>query len=226
MGVTPRRPAFRRPDNIYQKNFSRPVTLPEFAGTPFNQPATPTPVADFYPSDDALMAQVQANDLDQLAVLFDRYHRPIFNYLLRRTNNDRETAEDLTQTVFERLLKYRASYQPNQQFRAWIYQLARNAHADHWQRQQHLHTCEVLEAEQLGRFSAPAFAAMHAAEHDQQLHEALALLPDAQRDILVLHRLQGFSYEEIGAQLACTAGAARVKAHRALQALRAVFFAS
>ncbi|RTQ45290.1 RNA polymerase sigma factor [Hymenobacter gummosus] len=183
-------------------------------------------MADHYPSDDVLMARVQANDLDQLAVLFDRYHRPIFNYLLRRTNNDRETAEDLTQTVFERLLKYRTSYQPSQQFRAWIYQLARNAHADHWQRQQQLRTTDVLDSEQRGQLGASAFAAQDAAEHSQHLYEALALLPDAQRDILVLNRIQGFSYEEIGEQLACSAGAARVKAHRALQALRAIFFAS
>jgi RNA polymerase sigma-70 factor (ECF subfamily) len=159
-------------------------------------------------------------------VLFDRYHQPIFNYLLRRTNNDWETAEDLTQTVFERLLKYRASYQPSQQFRAWIYQLARNAHADHWQRQQRLRTSDVLEAEQHGSLGPTAFAVMGATERSQNLYEALALLPDAQRDILVLNRIQGFSYEEIGQQLACSAGAAKVKAHRALQALRAIYFAS
>ncbi len=172
------------------------------------------------------MAQIQANDLDQLTVLFDRYHLPIFNYLLRRTNNDRETAEDLTQTVFERLLKYRTSYQPGPSFRAWIYQLARNAHADYWQRQQHMHTSDVLQVERQGGFGSSAFDAMITTERDQNLHEALALLPEAQRDILVLHRFQGFSYEEIGQQLACSAGAAKVKAHRALQALRTIYFAS
>lgn len=172
------------------------------------------------------MSQVQANDLDQLTVLFDRYQLPIFNYLLRRTSNDRETAEDLTQVVFERLLKYRASYQAPQPFRAWIYQLARNVHTDHWQRQRQMPACDVLEVEQQGGFGSSALAAMKTTEHEQNLHEALALLPEAQRDILVLHRFQGFSYEEIGQQLACSAGAAKVKSHRALQALRILYFAS
>lgn len=189
-------------------------------------PQTLFPVADQYPSDDVLMAQVQANDLDQLAVLFDRYHLPVFNYLLHRTNNERETAEDLTQTVFERLLKYRTSYQAGQPFRAWIYQLARNVHTDHWQRQQQMRTCNVQEVEQQGGLGATALATMSTTEGEQHLHEALALLPEAQRDILVLHRFQGFSYEEIGQQLACSAGAAKVKAHRALQALRLIYFAS
>ena len=68
-------------------------------------------------SDEVLMAAVRADNLDQLVPLFERYHGPLFNYLTRLTN-DRETSEDLTQTVFERILKYRASYQPTQPFRA------------------------------------------------------------------------------------------------------------
>ena len=53
----------------------------------------------------------------------------------------------------------------------------------------------------------------------------MALLPTPQREILVLNRFQGFGYEEIGKLLGCTAEAARVKAHRALQALRKIYFA-
>ncbi|MFC7670278.1 RNA polymerase sigma factor [Hymenobacter humi] len=86
-------------------------------------------------SDEELMAAVKADDLDQLVPLFERYHGPLFNYLTRLTN-DRETSEDLTQTVFERILKYRSSYQPTQPFKAWVYQMARNVHADYWQRRE------------------------------------------------------------------------------------------
>ena len=44
--------------------------------------------------------------------------------------------------MFERILKYRSSYQPTQPFRAWVYQMARNVHADHWQRQQKLRAAD------------------------------------------------------------------------------------
>ena len=67
---------------------------------------------------------------------------------------------------------------------------------------------------------------MRTAGHADDLHEALALLPTSQREILVLHRFQGFGYEEIGQLLGCTAENARVKAHRALQALRKIYFAN
>ncbi len=171
------------------------------------------------------MAAVRANDLDQLVPLFERYHGPLFNYLYRLTN-DRETSEDLTQTVFERLLKYRSSYQATQPFRAWVYQMARNVHADHWHRREKLRAADVEEVERAGGLRGAAFAQMHTGGHADDLREALALLPTPQREILVLNRFQGFGYEEIGKLLGCTAEAARVKAHRALQALRKIYFAT
>jgi RNA polymerase sigma factor (sigma-70 family) len=174
-------------------------------------------------SDEALMAAVRADDLDQLVPLFERYHSPLFNYLYRLTN-DRETSEDLTQTVFERLLKYRGSYQPSQPFRAWVYQLARNVHADHWHRREKLRAADVDEVERTGGLRSAAFSQLRISTHHDELHEALAQLPTNQREILVLHRFQGFAYDEIGQLLGCTAEAARVKAHRALQALRKVYF--
>ena len=176
-------------------------------------------------SDEVLMAAVRADNLDQLVPLFERYHGPLFNYLTRLTN-DRETSEDLTQTVFERILKYRASYQPTQPFRAWIYQMARNVHADHWHRQEKLRAADVDEVERTGGLRNAAFSQMRTGSQADDLHESLALLPTPQREILVLNRFQGFGYEEIGKLLGCTAEAARVKAHRALQALRKIYFAN
>jgi RNA polymerase sigma factor (sigma-70 family) len=178
-------------------------------------------------SDEELMAAVRADDLDQLVPLFERYHGPLFNYLTRLTN-DRETSEDLTQTVFERILKYRSSYQPTQPFKAWVYQMARNVHADYWQRQQKLRAADVDvdEVERTGGLRGAAFSQMRVNNCHDDLHEALDMLPVPQREILVLNRFQGFGYEEIGKLLGCTAEAARVKAHRALQALRKVYFAN
>jgi RNA polymerase sigma factor (sigma-70 family) len=172
-------------------------------------------------SDETLMAQVQAGDLDQLTGLFERYHGPLFGFLARLANGDRELAQDLTQNVFVRVLRYRASYQPGQAFRAWVYQLARHVWADHYQRQRP--TAYLEEVEKTAAHGRAAQAQRAATDQNQALHEALALLPAAQREVLVLHRFQGFDYAEIGEQLGCTAGAARVKAHRALDALRKIY---
>ena len=173
-------------------------------------------------SDETLMAQVRSDDLDQLTPLFERYHGPLFAFLYRLCN-DRETSQDLVQNVFLRILKYRASYQPGQPFRAWLYQLARHVHHDHWQKNK-VPAADLDHVERTAAHRRAALAGQAAHDHHDALQEALALLPIAQREILLLHRFQGFSYAEIGELLACSEGAARVKAHRALEALRQVYF--
>jgi len=168
------------------------------------------------------MAQVRNDDLDQLTPLFERYQAPLFNFLYRLCN-DRDTSQDLVQNVFLRILKYRASYQLGQPFRAWVYQLARHVHHDHWQKNR-VPVADLEGVERTGSHHRAALAGMAATDHHDALQEALALLPVAQREVLLLHRFQGFSYAEIGELLSCSEGAARVKAHRALDALRQVYF--
>jgi RNA polymerase sigma factor (sigma-70 family) len=172
-------------------------------------------------SDEALMERVRADELDCLTGLFERYQGPLFGFLARLANGDREVAQDLTQNVFVRVLRYRASYQPGQPFRAWVYQMARHVWADHYQRQRP--SADLEEVEKTASHGRAAQAQRANYDQQQALHEAMNLLPAAQREVLVLHRFQGFDYAEIGEQLGCTAGAARVKAHRALDALRKIY---
>src|ERR1700754_5170091 len=83
-------------------------------------------------TDEQIMEAVRNGDLQQASLLFDRYHKRIFNFLARMAM-DRELAEDLTQNVFLRLIKYRTSYREGARFQSWIYQVARNVFSDHYQ---------------------------------------------------------------------------------------------
>ena len=55
------------------------------------------------------MLQVKAGDLDKMGLLFERYHRPLFGFLFRMTGQT-EASEDMVQTVFYRMLKYRVFF--------------------------------------------------------------------------------------------------------------------
>ena len=56
------------------------------------------------------------------------------------------------------------------------------------------------------------------------MQRALSILPRDQREILVLHRFQHLRHDEIARLLNITTGAAKVRVHRALAALRDKFF--
>src|SRR5271154_1040824 len=75
------------------------------------------------------MGLVSNGEVAKMAVLFERHHRPLFRYFVSM-NRNRELSEDLVQDVFFRMLRYRASYDAQQSFTAWMYQIARNASVD------------------------------------------------------------------------------------------------
>src|SRR5437868_8169086 len=84
--------------------------------------------------DEDLMVQVREGVGEMLAVLFDRYQNPLFNFYCRLTG-DRTLSEDLVQDGFYRILKYRHTYRPGTSFRSWMYQIARNARLDNLKKQ-------------------------------------------------------------------------------------------
>ncbi len=79
------------------------------------------------------MLQVRDGAGETLGVLFDRYHAPLYNFYTKLTG-DRTLSEDLVQEVFLRILRHRKTFRTGTPFRAWIYQIARNARIDHFRK--------------------------------------------------------------------------------------------
>src|SRR5215472_6530951 len=167
--------------------------------------------------DEELMLQVRDGAGEMLGVLFDRYQAPLLNFYSKLTGN-RTLSEDLVQEVFLRILKYRQSYQPGTHFRAWIYQIARNARVDHFRK---FPPQTMLEPEML-----PPVVPRDSAQANQEvelLQRALMMLPEDKREILLLCRFQELKYEEIAELLGCELNTVRTRIHRALQELRKAF---
>jgi RNA polymerase sigma-70 factor (ECF subfamily) len=173
-------------------------------------------------NDEQLMEAVKNGDLAQASLLFDRFHKRIFNFLARMTN-DRAAAEDLTQNVFERLLKYRQSYKPELRFQTWLYQMARNAFSDYYQQQKQLAPA-TMNVEKFNEQLPDALDTLEQEENEKRLIRALAQLPDDYRELLVLTRFQHLKYEEVANYLDMTVANVKVKVHRAIGQLRENYF--
>jgi RNA polymerase sigma-70 factor (ECF subfamily) len=61
---------------------------------------------------------------------------------------------------------------------------------------------------------------MEASDGRKDLAAFLACLPELSRQVLLLHHVAGLSFREVGAVLGLSEGAAKVRAHRALEQLR------
>ena len=169
------------------------------------------------------MLAVRDGELDALGVLFERHHGPLFGFLVKLTGQ-RPAAEDITQIVFQRMLKYRHTYRDDGSFTAWMYHLARRCAADHFRK---ISSSPVPTDPQnfTERSDDRPNAGDHAAARDEHalLHVALSRLDHDAREVLLLSRFQELSFAEIANILECSVGAAKVRAHRALKELRDIF---
>lgn len=173
-------------------------------------------------TDELIMEAVKRGELQQATLLFERYNKRIFNFLARMTM-DRDLAEDLTQNVFLRIIKYRTSYRDGNKFQSWIYQVARNVFSDHYQAHRNKFS-GFVDVEKISDHMADREEGEEQDEKEKILHRSMARLSEEQRELLVLTRFQQMKYEEVAAIMDTTVANIKVKVHRAILKLREYYF--
>lgn len=170
------------------------------------------------------MLRVKTGDLSKMGLLFERYHRELFGFLYHMSNKA-DASEDMVQTVFYRMLKYRHTFTGEGAFRTWMYHLARNVLVDTvHQNKRSAHHQDVADyADRIGG-GALADEQLHKTEEVATLQDALARLTPDHREVLVMSRYQELKYEEIARILNTTEGAVKVRIHRAMNELKKIYF--
>ncbi|HLT74066.1 MAG TPA: sigma-70 family RNA polymerase sigma factor [Ohtaekwangia sp.] len=173
-------------------------------------------------TDETIMVAVKNGDLQQTSFLFERYHKRIFNFLAQ-LSNDREVAEDLTQNVFLRMIRYRNSFRDDSRFTPWIYQIARNVYADHYQMAKKTHK-ETVDFAKVSD-SIPDESDQGVNEKEELLYRSMERLSEEQRELLIMTRFQHMRYEEVAQIMNTSVSNIKVKVHRAIGKLREYYFA-
>ena len=173
-------------------------------------------------TDELIMESVKNGNLQQASVLFERYNKRIFNFLARMTM-DREVAEDLTQNVFLRMIKYKSSYKEGNRFQSWIYQVARNVFSDHYQSVKNK-KADFVDVEKMSDQMADHDESERLDEQERLLQRSMSMLNEEQRELLVLTRFQHMKYEEVAVIMNTTVANIKVKVHRAIGKLREHYF--
>lgn len=173
-------------------------------------------------TDEKIMLRVKEGHLPELTELFDRYHLKLFNFFWKLTF-DKSASEDLTQTLFYRVMKYRLSFNAEQgSFKSWIYRMARNIHVDYCNEQAKRPDRYKTPEEHLERIAAKD--EQYSEDHLIRLDAALLRLDPEQRELIVLSRYQGLKYDEISQIKDISVPAIKVRVHRAIKELRQIYF--
>ena len=75
--------------------------------------------------DASKMIAFQQGDVAAFEQLLDKHYKAIVNFIYKFVNN-REESEELTQEVFLKVFRARATYEPRARFKAWLYRIATN----------------------------------------------------------------------------------------------------
>jgi RNA polymerase sigma-70 factor (ECF subfamily) len=175
-------------------------------------------------SDEQLIRWVADGDASCLGTLFERHHRGLYQYCLQLTRSGPQS-EDLVQEVFLKVLEKASGFRGEGSCKAWIYNIARNVTFDHLRRTARETELDrdVDEREErlVDHRSTEQVAAGR--QNLQLLERALAEIPAAAREVIWLGRFVFEDYENLARALGCTATAARVRMHRAMQQLNGAF---
>jgi len=194
------------------------VTICTFTSNQYREPKIRT-VADI--RDEVIMQHVKDGNLSEMSVLFERYHIKLFNFFLRLTRN-KDISQDLTQNLFYRMIKYKNSYKSEYSVKSWIFQIARNLHADHCREEKRSGEL-FLKTDKFSVEPADDTEGYHEDDYDR-LEKAMSNLSVEQNEIIVLSRFQGMKYEEIAEITNQSVGAIKVAMYRAIKQLRGIYF--
>jgi RNA polymerase sigma factor (sigma-70 family) len=173
-------------------------------------------------TDEKIMYRVKDGQLSELTQLFERYNMPLYNFFLKLTM-EREISEDLTQNLFCRIIRYRHTFNASSgSFKSWIFQMARNLHADHCR--QKIRIAEVVKQAEDYPEDVPDLEEGFK-EHDfEKLKVALSGLGPVDRELIVMSRFEGLKYAEIAKLKNMSLSSIKVQIHRALKELRILYF--
>lgn len=182
-------------------------------------------------SDPEVVAQARKGSEAAYRELLTRYERPVFSLVFRMVR-DRETAEDLAQETFIKVLNNLDRYSPEFKFSSWLFKIANNLTIDHLRRRRvdtisiegapDAVTAESARATSIAVVSPgeSPLEELESKELGSAIERAIGKLRPEYRACIMLRHVDDKSYEEIAEIVKLPLGTVKTYIHRARHELR------
>lgn len=144
---------------------------------------------------------------------------PALRSFLRTRFFAREHIDDVVQEILLGIHAARHTYRPEQPFRNWMYGIARHKMVDYLRKLGRQKANEISDGELVTFLGDPANNPEEALS-GKELEQALERLPEKQRRVLQLTKVEGYSMAETAAKLGMSETAVKVTAHRAYKKMK------
>lgn len=172
----------------------------------------------------ALVDGLRRGDVAAFDAAYAAFHPRVLGFLLRLSGR-RDTAEDLAQDTWIKLAKAAPTLREDTSLASWLFTVARNAFVSH-RRWAMLDLSRIVVVGFESLSMAASDAALPDAQHERTraialLEAALARLPVASREVLLLVGVEGLDQEEVAKILGVSYDALRQRLSRARTQLAA-----
>jgi len=163
-----------------------------------------------------LVGRLRKGDPGAIDAVHDAFNSRLFNFLARLSNR-RDVAEDLLEETWLRLVKHARRLRPDTRLGPWLFTVARHLHASYCRARllENSHAAGLMGLWPSGRPAPSPLEAVEASEAERRLAAALASLPLAYREALLLVAVEGLRHSDAAAICGVTVEAMRQRVSRA-----------
>ena len=173
-----------------------------------------------YP-DHCLLQSAAQGDKQSFGMLYERYLAEIYRYVFFKVG-DQQTAEDITEETFiktwESLSRIYQGDGKIDNFRAWLYRIAKNLVIDFYRKHQ---PESLIQPSESAKYKSIEETVIEQEQSNRILRALQKMKPDFQQ-IIILRLINDLSHKEIAAIIGLSEGHSRILLYRALKNLKEV----
>lgn len=171
----------------------------------------------------ALVERLRRGDPNAFDEVYAAFNTRLFTFLVRLSRR-RDVAEDLLEETWRRLVKHAQRLGADTRLGPWLFTIARNLHVSYC-RSRMIEDSAAASVIALWPFSlerSSPFEAAAASELERRIERALATMPAASREVLLLVVVVGLDHSDAADVCGITPAALRQRLHRARETLSKV----
>jgi RNA polymerase sigma-70 factor (ECF subfamily) len=172
-------------------------------------------------SDEELMLEIKAENMFAFDLLYKKYSRRLYKFGYSILKSQAE-AEDLIQDVFLNLWKNRCNVEKDSSIKSYVFTIAYNSAISIIRKKaKESEFVEYLKSlQELNINEEPVNVELEYNELTNKLDEIIKALPQRQKEVYLLHRVEGLKYNEIAERLHISVNTIENHMSRALKTIR------
>lgn len=176
-------------------------------------------------TDEELVARSRGGDLDSFNQLVLRWERPIYALAYRVIGRE-EDARDVAQETFLRAFRALKGFKGEAKFSSWIYRITLNLCRDWIRRQRRTPVMQAPEGVDIIELAGEATPSesiedlVARKELGRAVGQVMSVLPEEQRNAIILKEYHGLTFQEIADLLDCPLSTVKTRLYQGLTVLR------